>query len=57
MNGAAGVARALAEVDRELSFESRTLEDGVNASIAQERLVAMLSAFFGMLARRSSALT
>jgi ABC-type antimicrobial peptide transport system permease subunit len=50
MSVAAGVARALAAVDREVSFDFRTLEDRVNASIAQERLVAVLSAFFGMLA-------
>jgi predicted permease len=47
---AVSIARALADVDRELSFEFRTLEDRVNASIAQERLVAVLSAFFGVLA-------
>jgi predicted permease len=44
------VAMALTAVDRDLAFTFRPLADQVNASLAQERLVAMLSGFFGVLA-------
>jgi predicted permease len=47
---APSVAAALTAIDRELAFSFRPLADQVNASFAQERLVAMLSAFFGALA-------
>jgi putative ABC transport system permease protein len=47
---ARGVGAALSEVDRSVAFSFRPLEDQVNASLAQERLLAMLSAFFGVLA-------
>ena len=45
-----GVAAALATVDRDLAFSFRSMADQVNASLRQERLAAMLSAFFGVLA-------
>jgi predicted permease len=41
---------ALGAVDPALSFRLRTLESHVEGSLRQERLVAMLSAFFGALA-------
>jgi predicted permease len=44
-----GVAAALNAVDRNLGFSFLPLVDQVNASLAQERLVAMLSGFFGAL--------
>ena len=44
------VAGALAGVDPALSLTFRTLDDQVDASLTQERLVAMLSGFFGALA-------
>ncbi len=44
------VAGALASVDPALSLTFRTLDDQVDASLTQERLVAMLSGFFGALA-------
>ena len=47
---APAVAAALAAVDRDLAFSFRPLVDRVNASIEQERLLAMLSGFFGLLA-------
>jgi putative ABC transport system permease protein len=44
------VAAALIAVNRDLAFSFRPFTDQVNASLAQERLVAMLSGFFGALA-------
>ena len=44
------VAAALIAVDRNLTFTFRPLQDRVNASLTQERLIALLAGFFGMLA-------
>jgi predicted permease len=44
------LADALSRVDGRLSFSFRDLSDQVRASVAQERLVAILSGFFGALA-------
>ena len=44
------VAAALTAVDADLTFTSRPLADSLNASLAQERMVATLSGFFGALA-------
>jgi ABC-type antimicrobial peptide transport system permease subunit len=37
-------------VDRNLAFTFRPLQDRVDASLTQERLVALLTGFFGLLA-------
>jgi len=50
------VAEALTRVDRDLSFSFRPLADQVKASLIQERMVAMLSGFFGGLALLLAAL-
>ena len=47
---APGVAAALRGVDPDVSFSFGLLESHVQASVRQERLVAMLSGFFGVLA-------
>jgi putative ABC transport system permease protein len=47
---ARSVGAAVRGVDRDLSFSFSLLEDHVLASVRQERLVAMLSGFFGALA-------
>jgi putative ABC transport system permease protein len=47
---APSVAAALTEKDRDLAFSFRPLADQVSASLTQERLLAMLSGFFGGLA-------
>ena len=47
---APGVAAALRGVDPEVSFGFSLLENHVQASVRQERLVAILSGFFGALA-------
>jgi ABC-type antimicrobial peptide transport system permease subunit len=47
---APSIGAALAAVDPDITFTFRPLADYVNASLAQERMVAMLSGFFGMLA-------
>jgi predicted permease len=47
---AKSVAAAIAAVDPNLVLTFRTLADQVDASITQERLVAMLAGFFGALA-------
>ena len=47
---ARSVGAALTAVDRDLTFTLRPLADSLRASIAQERLVAMLSGFLGALA-------
>ena len=44
------VASALVGVNSNLALTFRPMKDQVNASLIQERLVAMLSAFFGALA-------
>jgi putative ABC transport system permease protein len=44
------VAAALAAVDRNLTFSFRPLADQVDASLTQERVVAILSGLFGALA-------
>ena len=40
----------LTAVDRNLTFTFRPLQDRVDASLTQERLVALLTGFFGALA-------
>jgi putative ABC transport system permease protein len=45
-----GVAAALTAVNPDLTLTFRPLADQVNESLAQDRLVAMLSGFFGALA-------
>jgi len=47
---APSVAAALTGVDRNLTLTFRPLQDRVNASLTQERLVALLTGFFGTLA-------
>jgi putative ABC transport system permease protein len=44
------VLTAVAEVNRAIPLESDTLADQVNDSLVQERLLALLSGFFGVLA-------
>jgi putative ABC transport system permease protein len=44
------VGAAINGVDRDLALTFRLLSDQVNASLTQERVVAMLSGFFGALA-------
>jgi putative ABC transport system permease protein len=44
------VAQAIARVNPDLAVTFRPLADQVNASLTQERLVAMLAGFFGALA-------
>jgi predicted permease len=50
MQLARSVGSAIRSVDGGLSFSFRLLTDHVQASVRQERLVAMLSGFFGALA-------
>jgi ABC-type antimicrobial peptide transport system permease subunit len=50
MRLARSVAAALTDANRDLDFSFRPLGDLVDASLTQERLVAMLSGFFGALA-------
>ena len=50
------VSAALTEIDSNLVFTFRPLADQVNASLTQERVVAMLSAIFGTLALLIAAL-
>ena len=45
-----GVAAALRGVDPDLAFTLRPLADQIDAGLAQERMVAWLSGFFGALA-------
>jgi predicted permease len=47
---ARSVGAAIANVDKDLALTFRPLADQVNASLTQERVVAMLSGFFGGLA-------
>jgi putative ABC transport system permease protein len=44
------IATALTAIDRDLAFSFRPLADQVNASLTQERVIALLSGFFGALA-------
>ena len=53
---APGVAAALTAVDRNLAFTFRPLQDRIDASLTRERLVALLSGFFGALALLLAAL-
>ena len=53
---ASGVSDALTSLDRRLSFSSRPIEQDVAAALTQERLLAVLSSFFGGLALLLSAL-
>ena len=48
--GARSIAAALSAVDPNLAFTFRPLAEELDASLAQERLVAWLSGFFGVLA-------
>jgi putative ABC transport system permease protein len=45
-----GLARAIAGVNKDVSFTFTKLEDTVDASLTQERLLAMLAGFCGTLA-------
>jgi predicted permease len=45
-----GVVEAIARVDPTLLLSVRTVRDQVDAAMTQERLMAMLAAFFGVLA-------
>src|SRR5207248_11780634 len=45
-----GVTTTLHAIDPNLTFTFRAIADQVNESLAQDRLVAMLSGFFGALA-------
>jgi predicted permease len=45
-----GVAEAIGRVDRDLALTFTPLRQNVDAALAQERMVAMLSGFFGALA-------
>jgi putative ABC transport system permease protein len=47
---APSIAATLMQVDRNLLFSFRTLQNRVDASLVQERLIAMLSGFCGVLA-------
>jgi putative ABC transport system permease protein len=47
---ALSMGTALTAVNRDLAFSFRPLADDVDAALARERLVAMLSGFFGALA-------
>jgi putative ABC transport system permease protein len=44
------VTAAIGDVDRDLALTFRPLADQVHASLIQERILAMLSGFFGVLA-------
>jgi putative ABC transport system permease protein len=50
------LAAALTGVNRDLAITFRPLADQVNAALTQERIVAMLSGFFGALALLLAAL-
>ena len=47
---ASAVQGAVAEVNKEISLEFQTLAEQVDDSLVQERLLALLSGFFGLLA-------
>ena len=44
------IATALTNVNRDVAFDFRTMTEQVNASLSQERLLAIVSGFFGGLA-------
>jgi ABC-type antimicrobial peptide transport system permease subunit len=44
------VSAAIGRIDRNISFTSRSFQSQIDDSLVQERLIAMLSAFFGTLA-------
>ena len=44
------IVEAIGQVDRDLSLTFRPLAEQVNGALAQERVVALLSGFFGLLA-------
>ena len=44
---ARGIADALTKIDPDLAFNFRSFEEQVNASLTQERIVALMSAVFG----------
>jgi ABC-type antimicrobial peptide transport system permease subunit len=50
------IAASLGEIDRDLTFTFRPLADQVHAALIQERIVALLSGFFGGLALLLAAL-
>jgi predicted permease len=50
MSISSAVGAAMGSIDKNISFASRTFQSQVDDSIVQERLIAMLSAFFGTLA-------
>ena len=50
------VAAALTAVDRNLAFAFRPMQDRIDASLTRERLIALLSGFFGALALLLAAL-
>jgi predicted permease len=47
---ARAIATALTNVNRDVAFDFRTMTEQVNASLSQERLLAIVSGFFGGLA-------
>jgi putative ABC transport system permease protein len=47
---APAVAAAIATIDKNISFASRVFQAQIEDSLVQERLIALLSAFFGVLA-------
>jgi predicted permease len=53
---ARSIGTALTAINRDLTFSFRPLADYVDAALARERLVAMLSGFFGVLALLLAAL-
>ena len=56
MSLARPLAAALTNVNPNIAVTFRTVSDQVNASLTQERLVALLSGFFGLLALLLAAL-
>ncbi len=50
------VAAALTAIDRNLTFTFRPMQDRIDASLTQERVVALLAGFFGALALLLAAL-
>jgi putative ABC transport system permease protein len=47
---AAALSRAIADVNKDISFTFTPLEQTIDASLTQERMLAMLAGFFGALA-------
>jgi ABC-type antimicrobial peptide transport system permease subunit len=56
VGAAAAIANAMQRVDADAVLSVRTLREQLDASLTQERLLAMLAAFFGGLALLLSAL-